>query len=88
MDLRILVCAMCIILFSLSIFVKIYRPKEKLQMKLEASYVEGLKKYLSTPNQTLRAQIVDYGLNYYNNLGLTEENSLKMIEKDLKQKSL
>jgi hypothetical protein len=87
MDIKILVCAMCIILFSLSIFVKIYRPKEKLQMKLEASYFEGLKNYLAAPNQTLKTQIVNDGLNYYNNLGLTEENALRTIEKDLKQKS-
>ena len=87
MDIKVLVFAMCLILFSLYKFVKFYRPKEKLQMELEASYIEGLKEYHATQNDTLEKKIFDIGLQYGQALGMTEENTLKMVHKDLGQKT-
>ena len=87
MDIKVLAFAMCLILFSLYLFVKYYRPKEKLQMELEASYIEGLKEYHTTQNDTLEKKIFDLGLQYGQALGMTEENTIKMIHKDLGQKT-
>ena len=87
MDIKVLVFAMCLILFSLYTFAKYYRPKEKLQMKLEASYIEGLKEYHATQSDSLEKKIFDLGIKYGEALGMTEENTLKMIHKDLGQKT-
>ena len=56
-------------------------------MKLEASYIEGLKEYHATQSDSLEKKIFDLGIKYEEALGMTEENTLKMIHKDLGQKT-
>ena len=64
MSIKVLVALMGFILLSLYVFVKIYRPKEKLQMELEANYIESLKKFHSNKNNTSQNDILALGKKY------------------------
>tara|TARA_Y100000996_G_scaffold89790_1_gene62979 strand:+ start:182 stop:439 length:258 start_codon:yes stop_codon:yes gene_type:complete len=85
MNIKFLVLVMGIILFSLYIFQKYYRPKEKLQMTLEVDYIESLKKYYASKDSEIQKHIFEIGKKYGEALGMTKENTLKMIQKDLGQ---
>ena len=85
MDIKFLVVVMGIILLSLFAFVRMYRPKEELQMALEVDYIESLKKYYANKDMEIQKHIFDIGTKYGAALGMTKENTLKMIQKDLGQ---
>ena len=85
MSIKFLVAVMGVILLSLYAFLKMYRPKEELQMALEADYIESLKKYYSNKDIEIQKHIFDVGTKYGAALGMTKENTLKMIQKDLGQ---
>ena len=85
MNIKFLVIVMGIILLSLYVFVKMYRPKEEQQMALEVDYIESLKKYYANKDTKIQKHIFDIGAKYGASLGMTKENTLKMIQKDLGQ---
>ena len=85
MSIKFLVAVMGVILLSLYAFLKMYRPKEELQMSLEVDYIESLKKYYSNKDKEIQKHIYDIGTKYGAALGMTKENTLKMIQKDLGQ---
>ena len=85
MSIQILVFLMGVILFSLYVFVKIYRPKEEVQMGLEANYIESLRKYHANGDNKEQKYIFEVGKKYGESIGMTKENTLKMIQKDLER---
>jgi len=72
---------MASILVGLALYSKFFRRNEKHNMKLEAKYFESLKSFNNGVLE--KSKLLDEGINYFKNLGLSLEESKKRVEKDL-----